>query len=67
MCISLISIGILIGCKYFFEPFLMKKFQLKSITIPIDITLVILITLLSYLLDFNGNYNVHIIPNIPDG
>ncbi|XP_027196854.2 anion exchange transporter-like [Dermatophagoides pteronyssinus] len=67
MCISLISIGILIGCKYFFEPFLMKKFQLKSITIPIDITLVILITLLSYLFDFNGNYNVHIIPNIPDG
>ncbi|KAH7644241.1 sulfate transporter-like protein [Dermatophagoides farinae] len=67
MFVSIISVALLIGCKYLLEPFIMKRFRFKSITIPIDITLVIIITLLSYLFDFNGNYNVNIIPNIPVG
>ncbi|OTF79021.1 hypothetical protein BLA29_005755 [Euroglyphus maynei] len=63
--ISATCIAILIACKYGLQPFLMKRFKLKNLVIPIDIMVIIFATLISSLADLNGNYEVKIIPAIP--
>ncbi|XP_075676270.1 sulfate transporter-like isoform X2 [Dermatophagoides pteronyssinus] len=63
--ISAICIAILILFKFGISPYLMRRFKLKNLVIPIDILAIIFATLISSLMDLNDNYHVKIIPAIP--
>ncbi|KAF7492369.1 Sulfate transporter [Sarcoptes scabiei] len=65
--LSSICLALLLSCKYLIEPFLKRKLGLKNLALPIDIFLVIIVTLISYLMDFNVKYGINIIPEIPTG
>ena len=40
LMISICTISILLACKILLEPYVMKKFHLKNLTLPIDILMV---------------------------
>lgn len=63
--VSLITITSLVTVKQYIEPFLIRKFRLKSLTLPIDIVMIVIVTFVSYMFDLNKNYDVRIIPKIP--
>lgn len=62
---SLTSIAILVTCKFSLQPFLVRRFKIKNLVIPIDILIIVFATLISSSIDLKGNYHVKIIPAIP--
>ncbi|UXI22351.1 hypothetical protein NH340_JMT08294 [Sarcoptes scabiei] len=63
--LSAISVMILVGSKFFFEPFVSRKFKLKNFILPIDLIVIALATLLSKIFDFNQRFQIRLIPEIP--
>lgn len=63
--ISAVTISTLLAVKLGVEPYLMRKFRLKSLSLPIDIVMIVIVTAVSHLLNLNKVYNVKIIPKIP--
>lgn len=65
--LSLGTIAVLAFTKNFLEPWLMKRFKLKTIAIPIDIIMIIILTFLSYLFNWNDTLSVPTIPKLHSG
>ena len=67
LALSAFTIVILILCKNLLEPFLIRKYRLRNLTLPIDIFCIITWTYFSYIFDLNTRFKINIIPKISVG
>lgn len=65
--LSLGTVSLLMTCKGIIEPWLVKRLRLPNFALPIDIFCIIGLTVLSYALNLNAQYQVDIIPKISTG
>ena len=66
-CITSAStIATLVIGKEFLSPFLQRKFRIP-VPLPVELFVVIMATLISFLVDLNGRFDVNVVKQIPTG
>ncbi|KAH9409972.1 hypothetical protein TYRP_009720 [Tyrophagus putrescentiae] len=65
--ISACTMAVLYGVKDHLEPYLKRRFRLRSLAIPVEIISIVFLTGLSYAFDLNSRFQVSMIPKIAAG